>query len=204
MGCTSTKYQQNDRLVPHIISGNVPLIVVLTFKQFVDIGGSRLLRKFNKSPYLLLSNVFPEYEWLPWKFDNCPRNYWDDVKNQKKFMDWAAEQLNIQEMGDWYKVTKRVTKYMYTKHLTFKQLDDIGGNRLLVKYNLSPSLLLYNVYPDYDWLTWKFDNCPRNYWDDVKNQRNFMDWVGKQLNIIKMSDWYNITEKVKYFCCVCI
>jgi hypothetical protein len=53
--------------------------------------------------------MYPDRDWLPWKFDDRPLNFWDDVKKQRKFMDWAAVQLNIKEMSDWYKVTQKVT-----------------------------------------------------------------------------------------------
>ena len=57
---------------------------------------------------MLLSAAFPEYEWLPWKFNKCPRNFWDDLKNQRKFMDWAGKELGIKDMSDWYKVMQKV------------------------------------------------------------------------------------------------
>jgi hypothetical protein len=49
--------------------------------------------------------MYPYYNWLPWKFPEFPVEYWDDLKNQRKFMDWAARQLNI---DDWYKVSIKV------------------------------------------------------------------------------------------------
>ena len=62
---------------------------------------------------MLLSAAFPEYEWLPWKFNKCPRNFWDDLKNQRKFMDWAGKELGIKEMSDWYKVMEKVEKSVW-------------------------------------------------------------------------------------------
>jgi hypothetical protein len=58
----------------------------------------------------MLSTVYPEYDWLPWKFVKCPHDYWDDLKNQRKFMDWVATQLNIKEMSDWYNVASQVSR----------------------------------------------------------------------------------------------
>jgi hypothetical protein len=58
----------------------------------------------------LLTESYPDYDWLPWRFVLCPRNYWDDMKNQRKFMDWATKELNINNMSDWYNITFRVTK----------------------------------------------------------------------------------------------
>ena len=60
------------------------------------------------SLFKVLSAVYSEYEWLPWKFDIVPRNIWADVNNQKKFMEWAGKELKIKEMNDWYKVSVSV------------------------------------------------------------------------------------------------
>jgi hypothetical protein len=30
------------------------------------------------------------------------------MKNQRKFMDWAAKQLNVAEMTDWYQISSQV------------------------------------------------------------------------------------------------
>jgi hypothetical protein len=65
------------------------------------------------------------------------------------------------------------------------------------KYSGSPSLLLATVYPEYDWLPWKFYKLPKNYWQDIKNKRKFVEWVGKQWEIKDMSDWYKKTYTVK-------
>ena len=55
-----------------------------------------------------MSVVYPEYDWLPWRFVKCTQQFWGDVKNQRKFMDWAGKELNVQDMSDWYKVTTEV------------------------------------------------------------------------------------------------
>jgi hypothetical protein len=57
----------------------------------------------------LLSTVYPEYDWLMWKFEKAPRHFWTDLKNQKKFVDWAGKQFGVKDMSDWYKVTFQVT-----------------------------------------------------------------------------------------------
>ena len=54
------------------------------------------------------------------------------------------------------------------------------------------------AYPDYEWLPWKFAKIESKYWDDIANQRKFMDYLAKQLNMKDKSDWYNITQKVEY------
>ena len=72
-------------------------------KDLSNIGGKQLTHL--KSSYVdLLSEVYPDYNWLPWKFEMLPKYYWNDMKNVKKFMDWAGKELNVKEMSDWYKV----------------------------------------------------------------------------------------------------
>ena len=71
-------------------------------------GGKHILNINNNSIYQLLTSIIPEYEWVPWRFSRLPKNYWEDVKNQRKFMDWAGKELGIKEMDDWYKVPNEV------------------------------------------------------------------------------------------------
>jgi hypothetical protein len=66
--------------------------------------------------------VYPEYNWLPWKFVSCPKNFWHNVKNQRNFMDWASTQLNVKDMNDWYKVTKKVRNQFY-----YIQVEKLGN-----------------------------------------------------------------------------
>ena len=78
-------------------------------KDIYDLGGSHLLNsKYNGSLQLLITSVYPQHNWLPWRFVNVPHKFWDDKNNQQKFMEWAGKQLNIKEMSDWYKVTQKV------------------------------------------------------------------------------------------------
>jgi hypothetical protein len=103
---------------------------------------------------------------------------------QRQFLDWAGKELKIKEFSDWYKVT-------------YNDIIKMGGSYLLLtKFGNSPSLLLSTVYPEYDWLPWKFYKGPKNFWTDLKNQRKFLDWAGKQLNVKDFSDWYSVTHKV--------
>jgi hypothetical protein len=120
------------------------------------------------------------------------------MKSQRKFMDWASTQLNIKDMSDWYKVTNQVTRYQKII-LKFQQLIDLGGSSLLSVHKGSFSRLLSEVYPNYDWLPWRFPQCPQKYWDKVDNQRKFMGWATKELKIKEMSDWYKVSFKVTFF-----
>ncbi len=63
------------------------------------------------SLFEILSIAYPEQEWLPWKFQqSLPNGFWEDLANQRKFIDWAATQFQIKEMSDWYKISIKVIK----------------------------------------------------------------------------------------------
>jgi hypothetical protein len=53
--------------------------------------------------------VYPEYEKLPWKYQQrVSSEFWEDGSNQKKFVDWAATEFKIKEMNDWYRISLNV------------------------------------------------------------------------------------------------
>src|SRR5689334_5049982 len=47
---------------------------------------------FNNSLFEALKTVYPEYKWLPWKFAQVPRGYWQSKENIKNYLDWLAEE----------------------------------------------------------------------------------------------------------------
>ena len=99
-----------------MITTNSPLLYFFSIfpsnsKDLVTHGAGQLLQRY-KHRHILLSTFFPEQEWLPWKFDKCPSNFWENVNNQRKFLDWAGKELKINEMSDWYNVSYRVNKYV--------------------------------------------------------------------------------------------
>jgi hypothetical protein len=82
-------------------------------KDFEQIGGGTLLKNYyNSSPSLLITTIFPENQLLPWKFTACPHNFWSNIENQRKFMNWAAEQLNVKKPSDWYSKSVKVRKFV--------------------------------------------------------------------------------------------
>ena len=80
---------------------------VVYVKELLDLGGTALIIKFSH-PHMLLSSVYPEYPWIPWKWARVPKGYWFNPENKQKFIEWAGKELGIKEMSDWYKITDKV------------------------------------------------------------------------------------------------
>ena len=127
--------------------------------------GSRLYTKYK--PYKLLKSVYPEYEWLFWKFVCSPMNSWDNKENQLQYIDWLGEHLGYTTKEDWYKIT---TNDFHTNY---------GSTLISNYYNSSPILLLKSMYPECEWFFWKFVCSPRNSWDSKENQLKYITWLGE-------------------------
>lgn len=69
-----------------------------------------------------------------WKIPQ--KGYWNNVSNQRSFLDDLAKKLNITDPSGWYKLTKQ-------------NFEDHCGAGLLQMYNNSPSKLITTLYPEY-------------------------------------------------------
>lgn len=65
-------------------------------------------------------------------------------------------------------------------------------------YHMSLPNILTSLYPDHNWLPWKFVSMPNSssYWTDIKNQRMFLDWVSQELFFKNYDQFYSVTTKV--------
>ena len=147
-------------------------------KDLLQLGGRGLLHLHANSLHKVLSSVYPEYEWISWKFHSEQKD-----NSPKQFVNMVAKELNIQDLNDWYKITKEDL-------LPFKR-----ANSILRAHNFSLYKLLSSVYPEHIWLPWKFAKAYT--WTDSKQWKSFVDSIAKELNIKEMKDWYNIKPEVK-------
>lgn len=111
--------------------------------------------------------------------------FWKKVENQKRFIDWLGTQLGYKQLADWYKVS-------------VEDINKYGGKLLLSEqYNGSPSKVLQKVYPEHQWMPWRFNKTPNGYWQyvsqDRQEQKRIVDWLGEQLCVTTLDDWYRIS-----------
>ena len=145
-------------------------------------GGGLLVSKYKNSTKLFVMSVFPDVEWLPWKFDKTLRGYWNDIENHKIYANWLGETLGYKNMNDWYKITQRLIN------------DNHGCGLLDKKYNSSPLMFLKGVFPDVEWLPWKFGSASNGYWDNIENHKIYAKWLGERFGYKNTDDWYKITK----------
>ncbi len=147
---------------------------------------SNWLQFYGGSLVLALETVYPEYEWQPWKFSKVSRSFWEDLSNQRRYLDQVAQELNISTVQDWYRV---------------RMVDILSqhGHGLMNYYQRSLIHALETVYPDYPWQVWQFQHVPRRYWHAESNTRDYLHWVSNDLQLSSMDDWnkVSITHQIK-------
>ena len=152
------------------------------YEDIVNNHGISILSQFQNSHIKLITAIYNNYDWLPWKFNSVPKRYWEDKNNVIKYMNWLSNELHINKYEDWYNVSREDILNKY-------------GNSLLGMYNNSHIKLITTIYNDYDWLPWMFKSSPRKYWEDKNNVVKYMNWLANKLNINKNEDWYKVTQQ---------
>ena len=155
----------------------------INIKVIIKNGGRGLLATYyNDSITYLMSKMYPDYNWLLFRFSSkVPKDHWDNIENQKQFMDWLRKKEGYNTMEDLYKInTKVIRKY--------------GGGGLLGQYyNDSFTKLLKALYPNYNWFEWKFYNVKRGFWKNKENHKKYIEWLKQELGYTNMEDLYKMT-----------
>ena len=161
-----------------------------------DHGGSGLIvSKYNGQTIKFMEAMFPNYNWLPWKFIVHLQNFWEMVEdvNEKptrkyvlKYLKWIHNKMGWTSDADYYKLTQNIL------------LDNYGGG-LLNNYSHSVLRLLSdNIDPpseDEEWYPWLLGgSAPNNFWDEYSNRKKYANWLYKRLKFTRLEDWYNVTQ----------
>lgn len=51
---------------------------------------------------------------------------------------------------------------------------------------------LKTVYPEYEWETYKFAQCPKGYLYDKNNLAKRIEYIGKSIGVQTLEDWHFI------------
>jgi hypothetical protein len=145
--------------------------------------GRHLYNMYDKNLYNMISQIYNEYDWQPWRFGRVCRGFWNSIKNRRNFVTWMTERLDIHRPDDWYWID---IETCYNK---------ANAISILNYYDLSLYNMLKDIYPHYPWQPWRFKNCPKNYWDSLENRMDFVQWLAQILEIQFPEKWYSIEKK---------
>lgn len=143
-------------------------------------GGSSLLFHFGNSMCSMMSGVHPEVVWLPWRFSHVPRGYWESLENRRECLEWLGRRLGVKGMEDWYK-------------FGHAEVVRCGGGGLLRHFGYCLGDVLSSVYPSHEWQPWKFMRAPEGTWMEPENRKRFVGWLGKELKVESLEEWYRIS-----------
>ena len=150
--------------------------------QIRNFGGEKLLKIYKKDLNLLLSTIYPTYDWNFVTNINNSNIYFSKKDNQRKFMDNLYKKLKFQSMDDFFSIKR-------------KQFIRYGGLLLLRSYG-DYKKLLQSIYPRYDW---NFNNYHRvrltkTYFESIENQKEFLIELYKKLNLKSIEELINVPK----------
>lgn len=144
--------------------------------------GTTIYSRFYNDPKVAVRELFPDKIWYPWLFRRAGNGFWKKQENRIQYLKWLEARLGFSTPEDWYKITR-------------SDYDNNSGSGLLVHaYASTISEPPMELYPEFEWKPWLFKITPRRFFSDTKNRRQFLDWVGEELNHSSLESWYKRTK----------
>ncbi len=150
----------------------------LTAATLRHFGGSGMLSYYGECVSALVIDYVPWYDWKEWLFPRCPKGFWADPHNRRRYLEWLGEKLGFREPDDWYR-------------LRLSDLRENQGHSMIRLFG-GPGSIVKAVFPEVEWYPWRFEAVPRRYWHDPANVRRYYGWLAKRLGFEKMEDWYRL------------
>ena len=70
-------------------------------------GCGGILHKYQGSIYALLKAVYPEHDWIPWKFQKFPIEATEDPIVARRAVETVENELKLPHLDAWYDVSQR-------------------------------------------------------------------------------------------------
>ena len=100
----------------------------------------------------------------------CPNGYWKPLENKKKYVGFLSNKLGFTCYEHWYNIEK-------------KDFEKNKGAGLLAEYfkeEKSIKNLLYDVFPNYNWVPFLFTVIENGWWNKKENYYTFMNYLIKE------------------------
>ena len=128
--------------------------------------GSKLIElRYDASLVKALETVYPQHNFMVWKFEAVSSGFWAQESNRRAFFQWLVrdvKQSDLQDMESFYE-------------LTIKDVQDNGGMSLLATdFDNSLSDTIMATFPEHKWQPWRFVTENKKFWMEARNQRRFL------------------------------
>jgi hypothetical protein len=153
---------------------------LISHKDFIMNKGGALLSQYsNKSVIKAACELYPQLRNKEWLFKNVELNFWNCVKNQKRYIRWLADQLKVYSSNDWYRVSTNDIKILH-------------GHAFIKKYNSSVYTMCKTLFPRKKWYPWLFKSSPQRFWKNDANKILALSYLEAKLKYKTPSDWYQL------------
>ena len=158
----------------------------VTGKMINDNGGSSLHRIYGVFPLSVISSLYPEYDWKPYKFSKKPDGWWGNIENQNSWFEDFREHYELNTYETLYDVNN-------------KMINNFHGSNIMHIYKSIPNLIT-SLCPDYDWKPYKFGMAPVGWWSDIGNQKLWFKDLREHYGFDTYESLYKLTaSKIKAF-----
>jgi len=127
-------------------------------------------------------SYLPDYDWKEWMFNQAPSGFWASQKNRHRYMKWLGKRLGYKRWEDWYAVTENDFRRNY-------------GYECFKRYGGSVIAAVKDLYPTRAWCEWRFVRVPAGFWHYQENRKRYVRWLGEQLGVRRLEDWYQVRVK---------
>ena len=149
----------------------------VTKSSIIKKGGFSILSYYSHDFSLLLSSIYPNFNW---NFSHLKINsnlYFITLENQILFMEKLFKEYQFTSFDDWRKITRN-------------RLKESGGFSLLSFYSNDLFLLFTSIYPNYPW---KMENFELNL-DFIENQKKLIENIFLKLKLNNLDEWIKVTR----------
>jgi hypothetical protein len=114
---------------------------------------------------------------MSWRFYRVPVRTWIQLDERIQLVKWLANQMNVKECDDWYRVSRT-------------QLSEKISLYMLDKYSLKQ--LLIEAYPNHHWDIHKLQPIHERV---IENSKDFFDYLMQQLGYNHLQDFYSLSHR---------
>ena len=159
----------------------------VTYRTIQLEGGEKILKLYKGSVYKTIKALYPEHDWNMKMRPRVIARYWDDLSNQRTFLNEFEKKLKFKSLDDWYSIS----------HCQFRENN---GEVLLKKYKGNIVKLLQTNYPNYNWDIGRLAKKQLRYWYNIDIQRSYFDQFISDLNFYNLDELYSLDyDHFKHF-----